>query len=170
MTSPIVRPPIVRPDALRLQTQRHGESFEAGTAPIAAPLGARHLGARYVEVPAGKKAWPFHCHHANDEMFVILAGSGRLRYGGDEHPVSAGDVVVCPAGGPQTAHQLIAGPEAPLRYLAISSMREPDVMEYPDSGKLAVFAGSAPGGDKAARRLDLVLRGDATAGYWDGED
>ena len=169
MTSPIVQPPIVRPDALPLQIQRHGETFEAGTAAIAAPLGARHLGARYVEVPAGKKAWPFHCHHANDEMFVILAGSGRLRFGADEHAVSAGDVVVCPAGGPQTAHQLIAGPDAPLRYLAISSMREPDVMEYPDSGKLVVFAGSAPGGDKAARRLDLVLRGDATAGYWDGE-
>ena len=135
--------PIVRPDALPLQTQRHGDTFEASMAAIAAPLGARHLGARYVEVPAGKKAWPFHCHHANDEMFVILSGSGTLRYGCDEHAVIAGDV---------------------------SSMREPDVMQYPDSGKLAVFAGSAPGGDKAARRLDLVLRGDATAGYWDGED
>ncbi|WP_249692311.1 cupin domain-containing protein [Stappia sp. WLB 29] len=162
--------PIVRPDALPLQTQRHGDTFEASMAAIAAPLGARHLGARYVEVPAGKKAWPFHCHHANDEMFVILSGSGTLRYGCDEHAVIAGDVIVCPAGGPQTAHQLIAGPDGPLRYLAISSMREPDVMQYPDSGKLAVFAGSAPGGDKAARRLDLVLRGDATAGYWDGED
>ena len=164
-----VQMPVLRLADLDCVTQAHGATFETRFAAIAAPLGARRLGARYVEVPAGKKAWPFHCHHANDEMFVILAGSGRLRFGADEHPVSAGDVVVCPAGGPATAHQLIAGPEVPLRYLAISSMREPDVMEYPDSGKLVVFAGSAPGGDKAARRLDLVLRGDATAGYWDGE-
>ena len=162
--------PIVRPDALPLQTQRHGDTFEASMAAIAAPLGARHLGARYVEVPAGKKAWPFHCHHANDEMFVILSGSGTLRYGDKRHSVAGGDIVVCPSGGPETAHQLIAGPDEPLRYLAVSTMNEPDVMEYPDSGKVTVFAGSAPGGDKAARRVALTLRTDSAVDYWDGED
>ncbi|WP_186399288.1 cupin domain-containing protein [Stappia sp. P2PMeth1] len=161
--------PIVRPENLSLQTQRHGESFEARMASIAAPFGARRLGARYVEVPAGKRAWPYHCHHANDEMFVILSGTGRLRYGGEVHALRAGDVVVCPAGGPATAHQLIADDDGPLRYLAVSSMHEPDVMEYPDSGKLVAFAGAAPGGDKTARRLEVVLRRDAVVDYWAGE-
>lgn len=160
--------PVVTPADLVFQTQAHGEAFEARMAPVAAPAGARRLGARMIEVPAGKKAWPFHCHHANDEMFVILSGRGELRFGDRTWAVAAGDVVVCPSGGPETAHQLTAGAE-PLRYLAISTMNEPDVMEYPDSGKLAVFAGAAPGGDKAARRVALNVRARDGVDYWDGE-
>lgn len=162
--------PIVSLHTLPLQTQTHGGTYEARFAAVAAPLGARHLGARYIEIPPGKTAWPCHCHHANDELFVILAGSGVLRYGGKEHAVRAGDVAVCPAGGPDTAHQLRAEGSEPLRYLAVSTMREPDVLEYPDSGKVAVFAGSAPGGEKAARRLELTVKKDAAVGYWEGEE
>ena len=162
--------PLVTLRALALQTQSHGEAYEARLAAVAGPLGAKHLGARCVEISPGKKAWPFHCHHANDELFVILAGTGVLRYGEEEHGVSAGDVVVCPAGGVETAHQLRAGGPEPLCYLAISTMNEPDVLEYPDSGKVAVFAGSAPGGEKSARRLELTVRKNAAIGYWEGEE
>ncbi|OCW59562.1 cupin domain-containing protein [Hoeflea olei] len=161
---------IVSLRALPLTAQSHGESYEAHLASVAAPLGAKLLGARYVEVPAGKKAWPFHCHHANDELFVILGGTGVLRHGGEDYEVAAGDVVVCPAGGVETAHQLRAGATEPLRYLAVSTMNEPDVLEYPDSGKVAVYAGAAPGGEKAARRLELTVKKDAGVGYWEGEE
>lgn len=114
--------PVVHLSGLTLTRQARGDLFEAAFASIAAPLGARRLGARYIEVPAGKAAWPFHCHHANDEMFVILSGTGEVRFGETRQPVGAGDVVVCPAGGPETAHQLIAGPDAPLHYIAVSTM------------------------------------------------
>lgn len=162
--------PIVRLRELPLRTQSHGGAYEAHMVAVAAPFGAKRLGARYVEIPPGKKAWPFHCHHANDELFVILAGAGVLRYGEEEHDVSAGDVVVCPAGGVETAHQLRAAGSKPLRYLAVSTMNEPDVLEYPDSGKVAVFAGSAPGGEKAARSLELTVKKNAAVGYWEGEE
>lgn len=162
--------PIIRLQDLSLLTHAHGESFAARIASVAAPLGARRLGARYVEVPPGKKAWPYHAHHANDEIFVILGGAGRLRHGGHDYAVSSGDVVVCPAGGVESAHQLRAEGEAPLRYLAISSMHEPDVLEYPDSGKLAVFVGAPPGGDKAARRLELNVSKAGAVDYWQGEE
>lgn len=161
--------PVVRLQQLSLSLQAHGETYCAHMAPVAGPLGARQIGARYVEVSPGKRAWPYHCHHGNDELFVILGGEGRLRFGGEEYAVAAGDVVVCPAGGPETAHQLIASGEEPLRYLAISTMKEPDVLEYPDSGKIAIFAGSAPGGEKALRRLDLTVKASAAVGYWEGE-
>ncbi|MBO0905257.1 cupin domain-containing protein [Jiella sonneratiae] len=161
--------PVVRLSDLKLTTQTHGAGFEARFAAVAAPLGAKRLGSRYVEIPAGRKGWPLHCHHANDELFVILSGRGTLRFGTETFPVAAGDVVVCPAGGPETAHQLIAADDAPLAYLAVSTMNEPDVMEYPDSGKLTVFAGAAPGGDKAARRVAITVRADSGVDYWDGE-
>ncbi|WAP71382.1 cupin domain-containing protein [Jiella pelagia] len=59
--------PVVKLSDLDLKPQTHGETFAAHFAPVAAPLGAKRLGSRYVEIPAGKKGWPFHCHHANDE-------------------------------------------------------------------------------------------------------
>ncbi|MCA0206491.1 MAG: cupin domain-containing protein [Proteobacteria bacterium] len=168
--APKIPAPIVRLNDLPLSPQTHGRRFVAAMASIAAPLGATHLGARLVEVPPGKAAWPFHAHHANDEMFVILSGSGELRFGAGRHAVGPGMVAICPAGGAETAHQLIAGPAEPLRYLAISTMREPDVMEYPDSGKITVFAGAAPGGDKARRRVAASFRAGDAVDYWEGEE
>lgn len=161
--------PVVRLADLPLTRQQHGATFEALTAAIAAPAGATHLGARLVELPPGKKGWPLHCHHGNDELFVILEGRGHLRLGANRHAVAAGDVVVCPAGGPDAAHQLCAAPDTALRYLAVSSMRAPDVMQYPDSGKIMVMAGSAPGGSQQTRTLSRVLRDGPTVDYWDGE-
>lgn len=160
--------PVIRRQDLDLIPHRHGTRYEAGIAAIAAPLGATHLGARWVELAPGKAAWPRHAHYANDELFVILGGRGVLRFGGAEHSVEQGDVVVCPAGGADTAHQLVAG-EAGLVYIAISSMREPDVLTYPDSGKIGVFAGAAPGGDKTLRRVEAVWRAGDVTDYWEGE-
>jgi uncharacterized cupin superfamily protein len=162
--------PVLRLEDLTLAEQAHGSHFSAAMGAIAAPLGATHLGARLVEVPPGKAAWPFHSHHANDEMFVVLSGTGELRFGAERHPVASGMVAVCPAGGAETAHQLIATGVEPLRYIAISSMREPDVTEYPDSGKVTVYAGAAPGGDKARRRMAASFRKADAVDYWDGEN
>ncbi|MDF1749291.1 MAG: cupin domain-containing protein [Alphaproteobacteria bacterium] len=161
--------PVIQLNKLSLEPQTHGENFEAKFAPITTEAGAKRLGARYVEVPPGKRAWPYHAHHENDEIFVILGGAGQLRLGKEKFTVSSGDVVVCPAGGAETAHQLIAEGNEALRYVAISSMHVPDVLEYPDSNKLRVFVGSAPGGDKAARRLELTFMKNDTVGYWEGE-
>ncbi len=74
-------------------------------------------------------------------------------------------MIACPAGGPETAHQIINIGDAELRYLAISTMRSPELVEYPDSGKFQVV--SAPsGGD---RRLRYIGRAEGKLGYWDGE-
>ncbi len=62
-------------------TQSHGDRYEARRGRIGAALGASLLGCRLTEVPPGKRAWPFHHHHANQEMFVILAGTETLRFG-----------------------------------------------------------------------------------------
>lgn len=161
--------PIVPLDSLSLTRQSHGDRFDAAFASLTAGTGAQHLGARLVEVPPGKRAWPLHCHHNNDEIFVILSGSGLLREGNRSTPVGAGQVAVCPAGGPEAAHQLVNTGTEVLRYLALSSMREPDIMEYPESGKIVAFAGAAPGGDKNRRRLHLVQRRGPDVDYWDGE-
>lgn len=156
---------------LSLDTQVHGEKYEASFGKITdGDTGARYLGARYSVVPAGKRAWPFHNHHANDEMFIVMEGEGILRFGDDEYRLKPGDVAVCPTGGTETAHQIIGTGANGIKYFAVSSMREPDIGEYPETGKLGVFAGTPPGGDQAGRTISKFIDGGAEVGYWDGED
>lgn len=161
--------PVINLGSLELNSHSNGEKFEARVAPIGPLIGAQKLGVRLVEVPSGKSAWPFHSHHANEEMFVILEGAGELRLGSTLHLIRAGDIIACPAGGAETAHQIIASDDGPIRYLALSTMENTDVMEYPDSGKVGVFAGAAPGGDAAQRKVAMFVPADAGVDYWQGE-
>ena len=116
-------------------------------------------------VPAGKKAWPYHLQYANEEMFVILEGEGTLRHDGERYPIRAGDVIASPVGKP---HQILNTSDAELRYLAISTMIEPDIAEYPDLGKRLMLAGSPPG--RRPYPLYVVVPNDAAADYWQGEE
>ena len=97
-------------------------------------------------------------------MFVILEGEGTLRYDGETFAVKAGDVIASPVG---KAHQIVNSSDAELRYLAISTMIEPDIAEYPDSAKRLMLAGSPPG--RRPYPLYVVVPNDATVDYWEGE-
>jgi len=163
--------PVVSVADLPLSTQSHGESYAASFGKITGKdSGAKYLGARYTVVPPGKRAWPYHSHHANDEMFIVLEGEGTLRFGDQEFPLKPGDVATCPPGGPETAHQIINNGSSDLKYVAVSSMREPDIGEYPETGKIGVFAGVAPGGDQSRRTISKILDGGAEVDYWADEN
>ncbi len=128
-----------------------GTSFTEG-------LATRDLGIAYDIVPPGKRIAPYHLHHAEDELFVILEGSGTLRVAGEMLPVGAGDVIAIPAG-PDYPHHILNTSDAPLKYLSISTRRSPEVCEYPDSGKVNAFA---------EKRI-LIQRKADSLDYWDGE-
>ncbi len=70
--------------------------------------------------------------------------------------------------GESGAHQSINTSDEPLRYLCFSTLAEPDVMVYLDSGKIHLFVDSAPGGPKEKRTLSKFLRSAAEFGYYDG--
>ena len=142
--------------------------FGATVAPMGAAIGSGGLGAMYTVVEPGKRAFPFHNHLGNDEMFVIMEGTGTYRYGEAEYPVRAGDVCAAPRGGPETAHQLINTGDSALKYLSISTLDDPDVVEYPDSGKFAAIA-IAPGADFREAHIRFVGRKETSGDYWEGE-
>jgi uncharacterized cupin superfamily protein len=152
---------------LAFNEERHGERYASRSARVAAPLGLTKLGARVVELQPGKRAWPFHHHHANEELVYVLAGRGSWRCGKESWPVAAGDFIAAKAGGPEQAHQMVNDSDAPLTYLIVSSMIAPDIIGYPDSGKIAIFAGSPPGGDKSARTLEYIGRLGPAEDYWE---
>ncbi|OYR59168.1 cupin domain-containing protein [Halorubrum halodurans] len=136
--------------------------------------GGDALGCSLYELPPGHKSWPFHYHAANEEAIYVLAGTGaiRLATGEDDpadetRPLEPGAYVALPADA-SGGHRVINDSGEPLRYLAISTMVEPDVTVYPDSGTFGVFVGSPPGG-REERSLEGYYDADADVGYWDGE-
>ena len=128
-------------DELKLEHGSNGDKFEWNSARIGPKVGAKQLGYSYDVIPPGKRGCPFHSHRAQEEMFFIVKGTGTLRYGAETRKVRAGDVICCPVGGPDTAHQLVNDSAEDLCFLSISTMTDPEVCEYPDSGKIIAFDG-----------------------------
>jgi uncharacterized cupin superfamily protein len=149
---------------------RHGDRFGAKVARIAPHLGAKKLGYNLTVVEPGKRAFPFHNHHANEEMFYVIEGTGMLRFGKDEFPLRAGDVIACPPGGPEVAHQIVNTGTAELKYLAVSTMIDTDIWQYPDSGKWGAAGGRDPGKPPTAATFPGRYVAEAESlDYWHGE-
>lgn len=142
-----------------------GGSFSARSARAAPIIGLTGLGCSLVVTPPGKAACPLHRHHVRDELFFILEGEGVVRLDAETFPVRAGDLIAAPAG--KEAHQIRNTGAGDLRYLAISAENPTDIIEYPDSGKIAVGAGFVDG-RKDLATLDVIGRITPT-GYFDGE-
>lgn len=145
------------------------EKFEACMAMIAPQIGAQKLGYNLTAVPPGKRAFPLHNHHVNEEMFFILEGSGELLLGTESFPLRAGDVVACPPGGPERAHQIINTGGVELRYLAVSTKMQPEVVQYPNTGKFGVLADYGVDAQGRAKTLRYIGREDLGLDYWEGE-
>lgn len=161
---------ILRASELEWTEHQHGMKIEARTATIASHIGAKKLGFRLVELAPGKAAYPIHFHFANEEMFYILQGRGTVRLGENEFAIDQGDFISIPAADASLAHQIVNTSSSALRYLAVSTMNEPDVVLYPDSAKIAVYAGTAPGGERKGRTLEYVALWNKTVSYWMNEN
>jgi uncharacterized cupin superfamily protein len=161
-------PHVIRSAALKWEKDSKGDRFGWRRKSLAAAAGGKKLGCSLYELPPGKRSWPYHYHCANEEAIYVLEGEGTLRLAGREHAIGAGDYVALPVGR-DGAHQIVNASEKPLRYLCLSTMIEPEVAVYPDSGKVGLFAGSAPGGRREDRHLFVFLRSDPKLDYWDGE-
>ncbi|HEY4112654.1 MAG TPA: cupin domain-containing protein [Rhizomicrobium sp.] len=158
--------PILNVADAPLRAERHGERFAFHRSEIGEALGLTVLGCMLHVVPPGKTAFPYHRHHARDEMFFIVAGEGEYRIGESRLPVRPGDCLGAPAGG--EAHQIVNTGSEELRYLGLSNNPSADLIEYPDSGKIGMRIGS-----KGVDFVDATYkaRGRLTpAEYWDGEE
>jgi len=138
-------------------------SFSCKMGQIGARVGAKKLGYNVTVVPPGKRAFPFHNHRVNEEMFFVLEGEGEVRIGGERHPLRAGDVLACPPGGTECAHQIVnTSSSKELRYLAVSTKESPELCEYPDGGK-GKFGFMTSDGTRYVGRFE------GSIDYWDGE-
>jgi uncharacterized cupin superfamily protein len=145
------------------------DRFDAKTGFIGPKIGATKLGYNITAVPPGKRAFPFHNHQVNEEMFFILNGAGELRFGKETYPVKQGDFICCPAGGPDVAHQLINTGSEELRYLAVSTKMNPEIVDYPDTGRFGIMAFLAAEDGAKPRNLMFVGDENESLDYWEGQ-
>jgi uncharacterized cupin superfamily protein len=82
-------------------------------------LNSEHLGISYFRYAPGTRPTTAHSHREQEEMYLVLSGSGRVKLGDDVHDLRPWDVVrVSPA----TVRAFEAGDEG-LEFLAIGSDR-----------------------------------------------
>lgn len=144
------------------------ERYGARLGPIGPRIGAQKLGYNLTAVPPGKRAFPLHCHSVNEEMFFVLEGTGEVTIGDATYPIRKGDIIACPPGGPDTAHQILNTGQEELRYLAVSTRVMPELVEYPRTGKFGILA-QLEGADGQPRPFRFVGRPEQGADYWEGE-
>lgn len=157
---------VVHEDDLEIYETEQG-SFGSRRRLFGLATGARKLGCSLYELPPGRRSFPYHWHAANEEAIYVLEGEGMLRLGGREVPIRKGCYATLPVG-EAGAHQVLNTSMAPLKYLCFSTMIEPDVAFYPDSEKLSLFLGGAPGTLEAS--MTTLAAKAAECDYWEGEE
>ena len=95
------------------------------------PLGSDHLGVSFFRYPAGYKSGGGHRHREQEEAYVVVEGSGRMKLGDDVIDLKPWDVVRV---APQTVRAFEGGPEG-LALIAIGADRP----EGGDSESVAEF-------------------------------
>jgi len=151
-------------DEVKFDDVEQNGIYTSSRGQISDHIGAKNLGYNLTVLPPGSVQCPFHNHHGEEEMFLILEGDGELRFGERRYPIRKHDVIACPPGGPEVAHQIINTGTTTMRYLSLSTLVEVEACEYPDSQKVLVVAG--PRGDRHLRKM---FRAETTVDYYDRE-
>jgi uncharacterized cupin superfamily protein len=123
--------------------------------------GGERLSCGLWELAPGKKSFPLHAHLVTDEAMFVVSGAGKVRTLEGLTAIGPGDFVAFPAGGP--AHQIINDGTEPMVFVAISASIGVDVVEYPDSDKVASAIGRAP----ATKRF--MFKKGAQVDYFEGD-
>ncbi len=159
-----IKKPIMNIDEVEFDDVENNGRYTSSRGQISDHIGAKKLGYNLTVLPPGKVQCPFHCHHGEEEMFLVLEGEGELRFGDQRYPIRQYDVIACPQGGSEVAHQIINTGSSTMRYLALSTLSEVDTCEYPDSQKVLVVTGKRGEGG-----LRKIFRAQKTVDYYDGE-
>jgi len=123
------------------------------------------LGMSVYELLPGQTQCPYHFHHGNEELILVLQGRPTLRTPDGEEQLEPGDAVHFPKGA-AGAHQVINRAEEPARYVVADAHVSPELIEYPDTGKILTMARTE---SQRGGPIWTVHRLDDAVDYFDGE-
>ena len=129
----VINSRVINLEELKLEHLQKGSTFETYGVRIAPLLGGKELGYSYR--PGA----------ARQTLMSFSQPPRRIR---------AGDVICCPTGGPETAHQIINDSQSELAYLSVSTRMPVEVCEYPDSKKIGAYGGELRHMTRTTHHLD----------------
>jgi uncharacterized cupin superfamily protein len=150
---------ITRPDFDEI---REHPGYTCKRARLGRQAGSEKTGLSLWELPAGESAYPYHWHLAEEELVVVLSGRPSLRTPDGWRDLDPGEVVAFPVGEPG-AHQVENRTDEVVRFLSFSN-QQPDIVVYPESGKVGAFERRPDGGG-----LYKIFRSEDAVDYWEGE-
>ena len=112
----------------------------------------RGLGGSIWEFQPGEPEFVYHFHHGSDELLVVLRGEPTVRLHDGERILREGDVLPLPRG-PEGGRAISNPGNSVVRILMLSSNADPDVAEYPETGKVGIITDS--------KTWEFFRRGDA---------
>jgi uncharacterized cupin superfamily protein len=149
-------PRIVNVSDLPWTAWSSAEGMEVEVRDPARRLGSALSGLRLYRLAPGKQATRLHRHHHQEEMYLILSGSGTLRHGERDVAVKAGDFILYPAGDP-VPHTFVNTGRETMEYLATGNRVSYEVCEYPEQGTVYIEV------------LDKTLRAEEVEGERDSK-
>ena len=142
---------------------REHPGFRCLRARLSRQAGSERLGLSLWELPPGQAAYPYHHHLGEEELVVVLEGHPHLRTPAGWRKLPPGDVVAF-LRGEEGGHQLVNRTDETVRFLALSTSGDPDLVVYPDSEKIGASERLPDGGG-----LRAMFRAADTVDYHEGE-
>lgn len=115
----------------------------------------------FYELEPLKSAYPRHYHKYNTECFYIISGSGKVETNNKTLKVTSGDIIVFPCGEAGTHKIINTSKKEKLLYLDFDTTNSPDIIKYPDSGKIGIIEHNIS---------SLFYKENSQVDYYDGED
>jgi uncharacterized cupin superfamily protein len=128
---------IVNIDCVELEKNSTGEHYHNEWKALSSDVGAKKLGFNISLLKPGEFSCPYHFHHSEEELFLVLEGKAMLRQADRYREVSKGDLIFFETSA-EGAHQIYNHTHEPFKYFALSTNDPFEVCEYPDSKKMSV--------------------------------
>jgi uncharacterized cupin superfamily protein len=109
------------------------------------------MGASVYELDPGNFV-VYHFHHGAEELLIVLSGRPTLRTPDGERELTEGEVVYFPVG-PPGSHALSNATDGAVRFVMVSTLGTPEVVEYPDLRQITAQARTA---SQTGERLWLI--------------
>ncbi|MDP3749689.1 MAG: cupin domain-containing protein [Phenylobacterium sp.] len=99
--------------------------------------GLTRLGANLIRIPPGKESFIPHAHSMEEELVLVISGTGQVVLDGVAQDIGPGDFVGFPTDG--VVHHLVNTGQVDLVYLTVGERSRVEVANMPTIGRTTVF-------------------------------
>jgi uncharacterized cupin superfamily protein len=113
------------------------DGAEVLLAPLSRMAGLERAGINLIRVPPGRRAFPLHRHHVEEEWVWVVSGTAEVRLDAERHRIGPGGLAVFPPGGPAHA---VENPSADTDLVCLTGGENApgEIVDFPEAGRRIV--------------------------------